>query len=205
MNDSKKRMRQHSRCCLLLFLGTLIGLLVFIPNKAMAQQAAAITAPNDTAVVWVDVEGNVDEKGIRGAINGKSLEFHASPSGVTAIQPAQSGDISLTLETEQDTSARVVVTFAEANKAVLAETATMVDLKSEGTDIKLEQPVPPQSPVNNPEFSAAASSQRQNAGNQMQSFLAHTGGSIVVIAVVTGMLLMIGLLLFKAGKMKKGE
>ncbi|WP_431711780.1 hypothetical protein [Glutamicibacter uratoxydans] len=114
------------------------AVVILAAGSAAAADENTFTSPDNAEVLWIDVEAsNLDASTITGTITSddfeNSLEFRTSPSGVTAVLDQFPQEFSLTLSAPAETSARLAVTFATAQQAILSEegTATIIPAQND--------------------------------------------------------------------------
>lgn len=99
--------------------------LVAAPSPVLAVEPPALSAPTDTAAVWIDLESHAARSGVaavetRAAGQSWSAASVAStPFGVTAQAPASAGALDVRVAVNAAIDADVVVTFVDASGLVL--------------------------------------------------------------------------------------
>lgn len=119
---------------------TTAGLLVFSSGIAAFGVDQNIIAPETAAILWIDIEDTVlraDQ--ITGEIVVgdvvQHLDFHSSPTGLTAVLDNFPSEFGVRLSVSEATLARVAVTFATSDRDIVSETNSIIELpRTEQTD-----------------------------------------------------------------------
>lgn len=151
-----------------------------VPGASAQEDTHSTAIPDNTATVWVDVEGaSVADAGLSGQLFGQDLDFKTSAEGVTAIASVDSlvwgKDLDLSIASEKSVDAAVAVTCVGDRDVVIADSRTDVSLDGNSNAVAVEAPL--------------AVSQSSEDTDSETTNLSHTGVSLTWLVVAAVVLL----------------